>query len=61
MTGATEVRHMNPPKRPPEVHDEPEPEYESEGLPAVYRGILAAVVGLFVLVAVGAVLAAVLN
>ena len=56
MTGATEVRHMNPPKRPPELHDEPEPDFKTERLSDIYRAIGMGIIVCFILLAIGAFL-----
>ena len=47
------MRHMNPPKRPPEMHDEPEPQYQTDRLGEVYRSIGTAILVVFILLAVG--------
>ena len=59
MTGATEMRHMNPPKRPPEIHDEPEPETKSEELSTVYKVVTVVLFSCLILGALGAVLSAI--
>jgi len=56
MTGATEMRFPPPPKRPPELHDEPEPEYQTNRLGKIYRAIGTGIIVCFILLAVGAFL-----
>lgn len=47
------MRHMNPPKRPPELHDEPEPEYQPQRMSDVYRAVGTGILVVFILLAVG--------
>ena len=47
---------MNPPKRPPELHDEPEPDFKTEGLSDIYRAIGMAIFVGVILLSVGAFL-----
>jgi len=56
MTGATEVRFPPPPKRPPELHDEPEPDFKTERLSDIYRAIGMAIFVGVILLSVGAFL-----
>ena len=56
MTGATEVRFPPPPKRPPELHDEPEPEYQPHRMSDVYRAVGMGIIVCFILLAIGAFL-----
>ena len=56
MTVATEMRFTPPPKRPPELHDEPEPEYQPHRMSDVYRAVGMGIFVGFILLAVGAFL-----
>ena len=56
MTVATEMRFTPPPKRPPELHDEPEPEYQPHRMSDVYRAVGMGIIVCFILLSVGAFL-----
>ena len=51
--------HFQPPKRPPEIHDEPEPQIESSEVSTVYRVVTVVLWCCIALAAIGAILKAV--
>lgn len=53
------MRHMNPPKRPPELHDEPEPQIDTSERSMVYKVATIALFACIILAALGAVLTAI--